>query len=166
MTKFKVNQGKYDGQYGTITSVTASSTRSNAILTYNVQLIGDAFLDSVPFVSKNLKKVEAFPQQYPADLDDPSPVPTAKKRKTTASKVGGSFASGGMSNSAMPIEVFGNCDEDGEEEEEQNVVDEVFVHRSGVKDADSPRHVTIQTKTTPLQSIKWTESAVTGRSFP
>ncbi len=52
--KVQVNKGKYDGQYGTITSITASSTRSNAILTCNVQLIGDAFLDSVPFVSKNL----------------------------------------------------------------------------------------------------------------
>ena len=54
---------------------------------------------------------------------------------------------------AMPTEVFRNCDDDGEEEEEQNVVDEVFVQQSGVKDADSPRHVTIQTKTTLFQSI-------------
>ena len=61
----------------------------------------------------------------------------------------------------MPIEVFGNCDDDGEEEEEQNVVDEVFVQRSGVKDADSPRHVTMQANTTPIQSMKWAESAVT-----
>ena len=94
-------------------------------------------------------------------MDDPLPVPAAKKRKITASKVGGSSASGVINNSAMPIEVFGNCDDDGEEEEEQNVVDEVFVQRSGVKDADSPRHVTIQTKTTPIQSTKWTKSAVT-----
>ena len=94
-------------------------------------------------------------------MDDPLPVPAAKKRKITASKVGGSSASGVINNSAMPIEVFGNCDDDGEEEEEQNVVDEVLVQRSGVKDTDSPRHVTIQTKTTPTQSMKWTESAVT-----
>ncbi len=79
---------------------------------------------------------------------------------------GDSRCSGGINNSAMHIEVFGNCDDDGEEEEEeeeeeQYVVDEVFVQRSGVKDTDSPRQVTIQTKTTPIQSIKWTESAVT-----
>ena len=80
--KVQVNKGKYDGQYGTITSITASSTRKNAVLTYIVQLLGDAFPEPVPFVSKDLKKVEAFPQQHPADLDDPSPVPTAKKRKT------------------------------------------------------------------------------------
>ena len=49
----------------------------------------------------------------------------------------------------MPIEVFGNCDDDGEEED-LNVVNEVFVQRSGVKDTDFPRHVTIQTKTTPI----------------
>jgi hypothetical protein len=74
---------------------------------------------------------------------------------------GDSRCSGGINNSAMHFEVFGNCNDDGEEEEEQNVVDEVFVQRSGVKDTDSPRQVTIQTKTTPIQSIKWTESAVT-----
>jgi len=78
-----------------------------------------------------------------------------------ASNCGDSRCSGGINNSAMHIEVFGNCDDDGEVEEEQNVVDEVFVQRSGVKDTDSPRQVTIQTKTTPIQSIKWTESAVT-----
>ena len=126
-----------------------------------MQLLGDAFPEPVPFVSKDLKKVEAFPQQHPADLDDPSPVPTAKKRKTMPSNCGDSRCSGGINNSAMHIEVFGNCDDDGEVEEEQNVVDEVFVQRSGVKDTDSPRQVTIQTKTTPIQSIKWTESSVT-----
>ena len=57
-----------------------------------------------------------------------------------------SSTSGGINNSAMPIEVFGNCDDDGEEEE-QYFVDEDFVQRSGAKDADSPRHVTIQTNT-------------------
>ena len=78
--KVQVNKGKYDGQYGTITSITASSTRKNAVLTYIVQLLGDAFTEPVSFLSKDLKKVEAFPQQHPADLDDPS-----KKRKITAS---------------------------------------------------------------------------------
>ena len=78
-----------------------------------------------------------------------------------ASNCGDSRCSGGINNSAMHIEVFGNCDDDGEVEEEQNVVDEVSVQRSGVKDTDSPRQVTIQTKTTPIQSMKWTESAVT-----
>ena len=126
-----------------------------------MQLLGDAFPDLVPFVSKDLKKVEAFPQQHPADLDDPSPVPTAKKRKTMASNCDDSRCSGCINNSAMHFEVFGNCNDDGEEEEEQNVVDEVSVQRSGVKDTDSPRQVTIQTKTTPIQSTKWTKSAVT-----
>ena len=77
-----------------------------------------------------------------------------------ASNCGDSRCSGGINNSAMHFEVFGNCNDDGEEEEEQNV-DEVSVQRSGVKNADSPRHVTIQTKTTPIQSTKWTGSAVT-----
>ena len=78
--KVQVNKGKYDGQFGTITSITANSTRKNAVLTYIVLLLGDAFTEPVSFLSKDLKKVEAFPQQHPADLDDPS-----KKRKITAS---------------------------------------------------------------------------------
>ena len=61
--KVQVNKGKYDGQYGTITSIKANSTRKNAVLTYYVQLLGDAFPDPVPFVSKDLKKVEAFPER-------------------------------------------------------------------------------------------------------
>ena len=47
--KVQVNKGKYDGQFGTITSITANSTRSNAILTYYVQLLGDAFPDPVQY---------------------------------------------------------------------------------------------------------------------
>ena len=34
---------------------------------------------------------------------------------------GDSRCSGGINNSAMHIEVFGNCDDDDEVEEEQNV---------------------------------------------
>ena len=70
-----------------------------------------------------------------------------------ASNCGDSRCSGGINNSAMHIEVFGNCDDDGEVEEEQNVVDEVFVQRSGVKDTDSPRQVTLQTKSTPIFNL-------------
>ena len=68
--KVQVNKGKYDGQYGTITSITANSTRKHAVLTYHVQLLGDAFPEPVPFVSIDLKKLEAFPQQHPVDDPD------------------------------------------------------------------------------------------------
>ena len=116
--KVQVNRGKYDCQYGTITPIKACK-QCAVKRCPNLSCAITRRRFPVPFVSKDLKKVEAFPQQLPADLDDPSPVPTAKKKKTTASNGGGSSASGGINNSAMPIEVFGNCDDDGEEEEEE-----------------------------------------------
>ncbi len=38
--KVQVIKGKYDGQYGSITSMNANSARKNAVLTYHVQLQG------------------------------------------------------------------------------------------------------------------------------
>jgi len=55
--------------------------------------------------------------------------------------------------------VFDENEQDQEQAVEDDVADEV-VDRSGVTDSCVPRYSTVKTRTTPVASMTWTETAV------
>jgi hypothetical protein len=99
------------------------------------------------------------------ELDDNNPNPSKKAKKGVRqgddanSGFGLTSAGGGGSILAQNVVVFYEDEQDLEQAIEDDVANEV-VDRSGVTDACSPRHFTVKTKTTPVASMKWTETAV------
>ena len=153
-------KGTYCRQSGVIDSIESSSSRINAIKTYNVQLQGGAFIGTLPFAYKDLQKINELPE-----LDDNIPNPSKKAKicdhQGDDANSGFDFTSagGGGGILAQNIVVFDENEQDQEQAVEDNVADEV-VDRSGVTDASFPRYSTVKTKTTPVASMTWTETAV------
>jgi hypothetical protein len=99
------------------------------------------------------------------ELDDNNPNPSKKAKKGVRqgddanSGFGLTSAGSGGINLAQNVVVFDEDEQDLEQAIEDDFANEV-VDRSGVTDACSPRHFTVKTKTTPVASMKWTETAV------
>ena len=118
---------------------------------------GKAFTDTLPFAYKDLQKINESPES------DDNPSKKAKIGHHQGDDANSGFdltsAGGGGGIVAQNIVVFDENEQDQEQAVEDDVADEV-VDRSGVTDSCVPRYSTVKTRTTPVASMTWTETAV------